>query len=181
MSFALEYRKKMQAEARKAAAVTAPSRKKVARKIEPTDFAVDPAKKSSDTRSNSRRMLAALSVAGLILATFNSGALVQYAGGLGYNQAAMRVIIATENWHRMMEESRMTAVVEGIRHTVMAARHSEWRDFAFGLKLEPTHPYLTEPETVRTNEPVPESEAPPAAAPHVQPEMSPVMRADAAR
>lgn len=192
MSFALEYRKKMQAEAREAEAgkkttrKPRPARSRRARTkksapppaMAPADFVVGAAKKSTDTRGNRLRVLAALSLAGGILSVFNSGALVQYAGGLGYNQAAMRVIIASENWHALMEQSRMTALVDGIREAVTTARHSEWQDLAFGLELKPTHPYLQdlqEPDTAR------EDSARPAGQPERPQSASPVMRADVTR
>lgn len=179
MSFALDYRKKMQANASKSRG----GKKKARAKTRPADFVIGPAKKSSDTRGNRRRALAALTLAGLILSVFNSAGLVQYAGGLGYNQAALRVMIASENWHALMERSRMTGLTDGIRDAVMTARHSQWRDLAFGLDLTPTHPYLTEPETVRSDEPAVPHEQEPRDAPDnpTAPLDSPMMRAEAGR
>lgn len=181
-SFALEYRKKMQAERTE----TKPRVRKAAAAVNASDFVMAPAGKSSDTPGNSRRVLAALLFAGLILSVFNSSALVQYAGGLGYNQAAMRVIIASENWHALMEQTRMTALVEGVREAVTTARHSQWRDLAFGLDLGPNHPYLREllePEIARENATPPIEEpgmAPPEAVPG-QKHDNPMMRAAAGR
>ena len=62
MSFALEYRKKMQADARKAV-----RQKKAVADVDDTGFVVLPPKKNVDTRGNRRRVLAALSLAGIIL------------------------------------------------------------------------------------------------------------------
>lgn len=132
MSFALEYRKKMQADAKR----EAQSEKKGAQEKE-RDFILLPAKKNADTRANRRRVLAALSLAGIILSVFNSGGLVHYAGGLGYNAVTMRVITISESWHDLMEQNRLTLVMEEIRDAVMTARQSSWQDLAFGLSLEP--------------------------------------------
>ncbi|GAB4240474.1 MAG: hypothetical protein Kow0032_28150 [Methyloligellaceae bacterium] len=124
MSFALEYRKKMQAKARKAQR----SAKTGAQSDE--GFAVPPAGKNADTRGNRRRVLAALSLAALILSVFNSGALVTYTGGLAGSPLGLRVAIASEDWHALMEKSRMTGVVESIRGAVATVRHSSWQDLA---------------------------------------------------
>ena len=148
MSFALEYRKKMQAEAEK----TRSRHKTRAARRPKTDFVVDAARGSDDTPGNRRCVLAALLLAGLILAVFNSGGLVRYAGGLGYNALVMKIIIASEDWHSLMERSRMTALMDGIRGAVTAARQSSWHDLAFGVDLTPTHPYLTTPATARSED-----------------------------
>ena len=140
MSFALEYRKKMQKEA--AAVGVDAVAGGTPKKARAEDFVLHPAKKSADTRANRRRTLAALSLAGIILSVFNSGGLVQYTGNLGYNDVSIRIITASEDWHQLMEENRMTLVVDEIRNAVMVARHSSWQDLAMGLTLEPTHPYL---------------------------------------
>lgn len=204
MSFALEYRKKMQAEAREAQAGKKKARKaKPARPpraaskprvkksappaMAPAEFVVATAAKASDTPRNRLRVLGALSLAGLILSVFNSGALVQYAGGLGYNQAALRVMIASENWHALMQDSHMTSLAEGIREMVTSARQSEWQDLAFGLELKPNHPYLQglqSPDTA-VKDAGENLEQPAKAVPEAQPELpphaDPVMRADVGR
>ena len=140
MSFALEYRKKMQQEAAVAAAGEAT--RDASKKSRAGDFVLQPAKKDVNTRANRRRTLAALSLAGIILSVFNSGGMVQYTGNLSYNDLSIRIITASEDWHQLMEENRMTLVVDEIRNAVMIARHSSWQDLAMGLSLEPTHPYL---------------------------------------
>lgn len=127
MSFVLEFRKKMQEEAGKTA------KRKTAVEKSDGGFAVRPAKRNADTAGNRRKMLAALSLAAIILSVFNSGSMVQYAGGLSYNSLSMQVITASERWHQIMEENRMTALVEEIRSAVEMARQSSWTDLAFGI------------------------------------------------
>lgn len=172
MSFALEYRRKMQSEANRRA-----SHKK--KSSNGADFVVAAPRTNADTRANRRRVLAAVSLAGIILSIFNSGAMVNYAGGLGYSAVSMRVITLTESWHDLMQERQLTRVVEEIRGAMSVARRSRWQDIASGLAITPTHPLLTgsEPGPVRNrpiDKPVP-AETEPVREP-VQPDR-PVMRA----
>jgi hypothetical protein len=134
MSFALEYRKKMQADAER----KSQSKKAVAQEHD-RDFVVRPATDNADTRANRRQVLAALSLAGIILSVFNSGGLVHYAGGLGYNAVSMRVITISESWHDLMEQTRLTLVMKEIRDVVMTARQSSWQDLVFGLSIPPAY------------------------------------------
>lgn len=135
MSFALDYRKKMQAESR--AAVQA----RAAQETRDTGFVVTSASDNTDTRRTRRQVLAALSLAGIILSLFNSDAMVRYAGGLADSSAGEQIILAAEDWHSLMEENRLTLVVEQIRGAVSYARYSQWPDlasaFAFGPAYRP--------------------------------------------
>lgn len=181
MSFALEYRKKMQREAAEASAHAAAGGKP--NKARVGDFVLQPAKKHVNTRANRRRTLAALSLAGIILSVFNSGGMVQYTGNLSYNDISIRVITASEDWHQLMEQNRMTLVVDEIRNAVMVARHSSWQDLALGLSLEPTHPYLgggseTPPADEQALEPVEERQEVPTEDDMPDP-AAPVLRAAA--
>ncbi len=173
MSFVLEFRKKMQADARKT------TRKKTAVKKSEEGFAFLPAKRNADTGGNRRRVLAALSLAAIILSVFNSGAMVQYAGGLGYNNLTMQIISASERWHQIMEETRMTALVEEIRGAVTKARQSSWQDLAFGKSPVPADPWPVVPAKAHPQSDTPEKSAPAEVTPDSEqtaPE-GPVMRA----
>lgn len=144
MSFALEYRKKMQAEAKRARA-----RQDEAESPE-DGFILAPPGRSAETRANRRRVLAALVLAGLVLGVFNSGALVHYAGGLGYNEFTMRAITLAERWDRLMRENRLTLVTSQLRDMAAQARRSRWRDLAFGLPASLAQPDSEGRETARS-------------------------------
>ncbi len=134
MSFALDYRRKMRADADSA------QHERAALERANAGFVVMPAGEDADTRGNRRRALAMISLAGIILSFFNSSAMVRYAGGLSDSDIGMQVIVATENWHHFMEENRLTLVVEEIRGAVSQARHSDWPDLASGLGFRPGDP-----------------------------------------
>lgn len=134
MAFAFEYRRKTRAGAER-----------------PEDgFIVAPPGRNAETRANRRRVLAALVLAGLVLGVFNSGALVHYAGGLGYNGFTMRVITLAERWDRLMRENRLTLVTSELRDMAARARRSRWRDLAFSLPAGPARPDSGEGETARS-------------------------------
>lgn len=134
MSFALDYRQKMQAEARRA------QQREEALEQANTGFVVLPASAEEDTRGNRRRVLAALSLAAIILSVFNSGGMVQYSGGLAATWLGTRIILATESWHRLMEENHMTVVVEEIRSVVSEARAASWPELKLGSTREAIRP-----------------------------------------
>lgn len=142
MSFALEYRKKMQARARAA------EQERAARERANAGFVVTPPDENTDTRRTRRQVLAALSLAGIILSFFNSGSFVQYAGGLTDSSVGMRIIVAAEDWHSLMEKNRLTLVVEKIRGAVSHVRHSEWPDLASGLGLGPAYRQPEHPDAI---------------------------------
>lgn len=152
MSFALDYRRKMQDEAHAA------QHEKSAQEKAHAGFVVMPAGDDADTRGNRRRSLAMLSLAGLILSFFNSGALVRYAGGLADTGIGMRIIVATEDWHDLMEKNRLTLVVEEIRGAVSHVRRSDWPDLASGLGLGPARPDVEKPGGIKpVNRPIEEN------------------------
>ncbi len=125
MSFALQYRKKLQDQQSEAQAV----------KKANEGFVSMPAEPSTDTSNNRRRVLLALVLAGGILATFNSGGLVSYTQELADNPVGPRLIIASEKWHELMQEKQVTRVVDHIRGSLAKAREASWQDLTFGLEL----------------------------------------------
>ena len=127
MSFALEYRKKLQLKNREAQRI---------RKAH-EGFVSAPAGASHDTPGMRRRVLLALVIAGGVLGVFNSGGLVQYTRQLADTPLGPRLIVMSETWHEAMQEKNVTQVVEQIRETVAMARESNWRDLTFGLRLNP--------------------------------------------
>lgn len=173
MSFALEYRKKMQAEGQAA------KQEAAAQEKANTGFIVTPASEETDTRSTRRQVLAALSLAGIILSFFNSGAMVRYAGGLADSRAGVQIIVATEDWHSLMEENRLTLVVEKIRGAVSHVRRSQWPDLASGFAFRPAYRQSEEPDTVTPVDRGNEEKAPGEGAPDIEiiRPTGPVMRA----
>jgi len=144
MSFALDYRKKMQANAGEVRC-----KQEALTQVNTgadTGFVVSPVKNNADTRGNRRRVLAALSLAAMILSVFNSGAMVTYASGLATTPLGLKIADATEDWHALMDENRMTGVVEEIRALVATARYSSWQDFASLISAQPDAPYADRPE-----------------------------------
>ncbi|MEM8744983.1 MAG: hypothetical protein AAGF14_10140 [Pseudomonadota bacterium] len=129
MSFALQYRKKLQQQAREAA-----------RKRKENEGFVSPPAQETDTGSNRRRVLFALMIAGAILAAFNSGGLVQYSYDLAENPAGQKLVEVAEDWHDMMQETRATDVIDHIRGSVAVVRESTWEDLAASLASAPAGP-----------------------------------------
>ncbi len=125
MSFALQYRKKLQAQQSEA---------QVAKKAN-EGFVALPADPSTDTSSNRRRVFFALVLAGGILATFNSGGLVNYTQEMASNPVGPRLIMASEKWHELMREKQVTRVVDHIRGSLAYVREARWQDLTFGLEL----------------------------------------------
>lgn len=157
MSFALEYRKKLQAQQRDA---------QVAKKAN-EGFVAEPDEAATDTTSNRRRVFLALVLAGSILATFNSGGLVNYTQGLADKPMGPQLILASERWHELMQEKQITRVIDHIRGSVAFVRDTSWQDLAIGLKtstaekpMEPAKPHLvlpasTAPKLTRPKPPEP--------------------------
>lgn len=130
MSFALEFRKKhLVKRSGESQAERAVMRDDQARSSKQTPPAPKP--------MSGRRVAQALLVAAVILAVFNSGALVQYARGLSDKMFGPPIITASETWHAMMERGRLTGLTEQIRQIVSQARQSSWDDIAKGLGLMP--------------------------------------------
>jgi hypothetical protein len=143
MSFALEYRKKMQSE-------------ESIRRLElqaireaSAGFVTHPAEDSYETRGNKRRVLAAISLALIILSVFNSRAMVHYAGGLTDSEIGMQLITATESWHQLMQDTQITQLTDGIRDTVQQARHTQWPDLASALSFSPSRLMPGQPGPVK--------------------------------
>lgn len=120
MSFALEYRKKLQARAREQQAVRKANE----------GFVALPVNEAADTRRNRRRVLCAVFIAGAFLAVFNSDGLVRYSYNHADSQAGRRLVVLSEKWHQLMQAGRLPDVVEQIRGSVMMVRHSSWQDLA---------------------------------------------------
>jgi hypothetical protein len=169
MSFALEYRKKLQAQQLEAVRFRKANE----------GFVSMPAEASTDTSNNRRRVFLALILAGGILATFNSGGLVNYTQGLANNPVGPELIIASEKWHELMQEKQVTRVVDHIRGSLALVREARWRDLAFGLDFTTAE----NPETPRTRpQVVPatlpgEPERPRQIKPRIAKPAVPVMRA----
>lgn len=169
MSFALEYRKKLQAQQQEAVRFRRANE----------GFVSMPAEATTDTSNNRRRVFLALILAGGILATFNSGALVNYTQGLANNPVGPELILASEKWHEMMQEKQVTRVVDHIRGSVALVREARWQDLTFGLDLttaeNPETP-RTQPQVVPAKLPG-EPERPQPIKPGIAKPAGPVMRA----
>jgi hypothetical protein len=173
MSFALEYRKKLQAQQRDA---------QVTKKAN-EGFVAEPVETASDTTSNRRRVFLVLVLAGGILATFNSGGLVNYTQGLADKPMGPQLILASERWHELMQEKKITRVVDHIRGFVAFVRDTSWQDLAIGLKTStaeiPTEP--TKPPLVLPASTVPTIKRPVSPEPRMARPAGPVMRASVER
>lgn len=121
MSFAMDFRRETAAE-RKAAEFT-----KALDTIDSTASA------KSETRIHRLSVLGALCIAAAILGLFNSAALVQYSYKLSESDLGIRILEVSEEWHELMQQKRLTMVVERIRDAVGTARQSQWQDLTFGL------------------------------------------------
>ncbi|MGI9381727.1 MAG: hypothetical protein ACR2PO_01115 [Methyloligellaceae bacterium] len=123
MSFALEYRKRLLAQRREQEA--------------PNSAGSDPfsglESETEETPRNRLKVLCALVVTTLILATFNSGALVYYARGLADGPLGPELLEISEGWHSIMESGRATRLVETVRAHVAGARETSWQDLGGGL------------------------------------------------
>lgn len=169
MSFALEFRKKLQQQEREAAH---------ARKIN-EGFVAAPAGELTDTPQNRRRVLLALVIAGGVLAVFNSGALVRYTQDLAGNPIGERLIVLSERWHEMMQRKQATRVVEEIRGSLALVREANWHDLTQHLRIKPSH---AQPENRDGLKVVPaKGDAPPEVEPNDEPgrgtPTGPVLRA----
>lgn len=169
MSFALEYRKKLQVQQNEALTVRKANE----------GFVSMPAEASTDTRNNRRRVFLGLVLAGGILAVFNSGGLVNYTQGFANNPVGPHLILASERWHELMQKKQATRVVDHIRGSVVFAREARWQDLTFGLDLttaenpeEPQRQPKLVPAKLR---PAPERQEP--VEPRIAKPAGPVMRA----
>ena len=147
MSFALEYRKRLLA------------RQKASDVADAEAFPA-PDVDAAETSGNRYRVLCALVVAAVILATFNSGALVHYARGLADGPLGPGPVEVSESWHEMMEAKGITRLVEAIRGGVMGAREISWADLGAGLGLgrgdataAPTGVAATDQDTITSSLP----------------------------
>ena len=169
MSFALEYRKKLLKQQHDA----------VRYRKANEGFVSMPAEATTDTSNNRRRVFLALILAGGILATFNSGGLVNYTQGLANNPVGPELILASEKWHEMMQRKQVTRVVDHIRESVALVREARWQDLTFGLDLttaENPEATRTQPKVVPANLPE-EPEHPQPIEPRIAKPSGPVMRA----
>jgi len=159
MSFALEYRKKLQDRERRQRAL----------KKANEGFVTMPLDEDADTRGNRRRVMLALVVAGLLLATLNSAGLVSYTRDMYETQLGRTLIVASEKWHAMMERGKATLLVDSVRGTVSAMRETSWRDLRVVFDLAP----VTQPAPAPDEAPVL-----PASSPElpVEPEMQETVR-----
>lgn len=121
MSFAMDFRRESAAQ-RKAAEYT---------------HALDAIDSTSSAKSEKRihrlSVLGALCIAAAVLGLFNSAALVQYSYKLSESDLGIRVLEVSEEWHELMQQKRLTMVVERIRDAVGTARQSQWQDLTFGF------------------------------------------------
>lgn len=118
MSFALDYRKKLQQQEQ---------REQAFRKAN-EGFVTLPLSPDADTRGNGRRVLMALVIAGGLVAVLNSGGLVNYAYGLTDSRIGRTLVVASEHWHQLMEQGKATRVVDHIRGSVAMIREASWQD-----------------------------------------------------
>lgn len=125
MSFALEYRKRLLSR----------QQEQEARNSGDADPFIWSEGDAAETPRNRLRVLYALIVAGLILATFNSGSLVYYARGLAEGPLGPGLLEVSESWHTMMESGRVTRLVETVRAGVAGARETSWADLGDGLGI----------------------------------------------
>lgn len=171
MSFALDYRKKLQEQDR---------REKAFRKAN-EGFVTLPQEADVDTRGNGRRVLMALIIAGSFLAILNSAGLVNYAYGLADSRLGRTLVVASEQWHQMMERGRATQVVDHIRGSVAMMRETSWQDLKMVFlspqpEMSPERPQVI---PAKAPQPAAEPEEPENAkpAPIVPAPAAPVMRA----
>lgn len=75
-------------------------------------------------------VLAALLLAGLVLAVFNSEALTRYARGQGETAAGRQAYALSLRWHRMMESGHATLLMDGLRESARLAREAAWPESA---------------------------------------------------
>lgn len=136
MSFALNYRKKLQQKVREEQAFRKANE----------GFVTLPLGPDSDTRGNRRRVFFALLIAGGFLAVLNSAGLVNYAYGLADSRIGRSVIAASERWHEMMQDRQATRVVDHIRGSVAAIRETRWQDLKIVFGSDPGVPVQTGPE-----------------------------------
>lgn len=127
MSFALEFRKKLQDREREQRAL----------KKANEGFVAMPLGEDADTRGNRRRVILALVVAGLLLGTLNSAGLVSYTRDMYETQLGRNLIVASEKWHAMMERGKATLLVDSVRGTVSAMRETSWHDLKVVFDLAP--------------------------------------------
>jgi len=129
MSFALEFRKNYLIDRTNQVEAQPKKRRARAKSID---------RKSIDTAASisGRQVARALLIAGLILAVFNSSALMQYTHRLSDNAFGPEIIIASEKWHAMMETGRMTEISQRIRTAVSTARSSSWNDLRNNLGID---------------------------------------------
>lgn len=130
MSFALDYRKKLQDK----------ERDELRLAKENAGFVTMPLDPDTDTRGNRRRVTLALLIAGGLLAVLNSAGLVNYAYNLADTRAGQMLVVASERWHGMMERHRTTQVVGHIRGSVVAIRETSWQDLKVVLNFSPEQP-----------------------------------------
>ena len=128
MSFALEFRKKLTVGKSQTTPASSTSRHpSTARRSKTTP---------DKSLTNARRVAGALLIAGLILAVFNSAALVRYSRGLSDKICGPKFISVSETWHGLMERAQTTNLADHIRTMVTTARQSNWGDIVRQIGLD---------------------------------------------
>lgn len=129
MSFALDFRKRLQDR----------EREKLRVAKENAGFVTMPLDPETDTRGNRRRVTLALLIAGGLLAVLNSGSLVNYAYTMTDTRAGQLLVVASEKWHGMMERGSATQLVDHIRGSVAAIRETSWHDLQVVFDFSAEH------------------------------------------
>lgn len=148
MSFALDYRRRLQEQERKEQALRKANEGFVALPLEP----------DADTKGNGRRVLMALVIAGGLLAVLNSAGLVNYAYGLADSRLGRNLVVVSEHWHAMMEQGKATKIVDHIRGSVASIRETSWQDLRVALmpaSVAPVEMNPHQPQVVPVNAPGP--------------------------
>ena len=95
-----------------------------------------PGNQARITAESSARAFGALTVAMLILAVFNSAALISYARDLVSSESGRQIYALSERWHGMMEDVHATEALGVLRQRVDTAREARWSDLARTLGIE---------------------------------------------
>ena len=137
-SFALSFRRKyflepaLAAELRSRSQATSP----VSRPIPPVGHRIGEVPDKSPAR---RTTLAALVIAALVLAVFNSEAMVSTARDLAESRMGRPLLPVVERWDGAMDRIGAKRLVGSVRTLMLDAQHARWSDVAgaFGLENDP--------------------------------------------
>lgn len=174
MSFALEFRKKLQQKEREQRAL----------KKANEGFVTMPLGEDADTRGNRRRVTLALVIAGALLGALNSAGLVSYTRDMYETQVGRTLIVASERWHAMMQRGKATLLVDHVRGTVSAMRETSWHDLKVVFDLVPRAPGGPSPDAAPvlpavTHEPPASPDMQETVRPQPRKPSGPVLRASA--